>query len=166
VKIYKFANPQRHLAIISLLIILISLLLVIVYKNAQSEVIGFIWLAIILMGIIAIFTFGTITNKIILSPKGFNYVSFGISLLMAWDTVEKVVFDDYGIVNILFKEAIFQNHWVNKILLPIASGHAIQLSVFIDDLTSSNLVRDIKYFAPGCDISEIEEQLAKAARNN
>jgi len=118
------------------------------------------------MGIIAIFTFGTLTNKIILSPTGFKYVSFGISLFMAWDTAEKVVFDNYGIVNILFKEAIFQNHWANKILLPIASGHAIQLSAFIDDLTSSNLVRDIKHFAPDCDISEIEEELIRVARNN
>jgi len=139
---------------------------VIVYKNVQPDVIGFIWLAIILMTIIVVFTFGTITNKIILSPTGFIYISFGISLLMAWDTVEKVVFDDYGIVNIIFKAAVFQNHRVNKILLPIASGHAIQLSAFIDDLSSSNLVRDIKHFAPDCDITEIEKQLARAVRND
>ena len=155
-KVYKFAHPRRHLAVIGLLILLISLLLLIIYTTVPTNITGFVWLGIILMAIIVAFTFGTITNKIILSPAGFKYISFGISLLMAWDTVEKVSFDNYGIVKIIFREPVFQNRWVNKILLPIDSGHAVQLSSFIDNSSSSNLIRDIKYFAPNCDISDIE----------
>ena len=155
-KIYKFAKPQRHLLIIFSLSLLTIFLLLTIYFTIPFDGIGFIWLAIILMAIIIVFTFGTVTNKIILSPLGFEYVSFGISLLMSWSLVEKIGIDDFGFISIFFKEPIFRNRWANRILLPIATGHVIQLSSFIDDVSSTNLIKDIKHFAPDCDISDVE----------
>lgn len=125
----------------------------------------FIWSAIIIGGISGALTYGTITSKIITSPEGVEILSFGFRVKATWDKVEKVDINPYGFVNLFFKEPLYKNQIINALLRPLAYDRTIQLSPYIENLSTSNLLKDVAKYVPNNNIPEFVSKNKSSTRN-
>lgn len=118
----------------------------------------FIWTSIFLGGISGAATYGIVTSKITTSPEGVETISFGVRIKASWDKVERVDINPYGFVNLIFKESLYKNRFVNAFLRPLGYDRSIQLSPYIDDLATDTMLKDIANYVPN---SNIEEFISK-----
>jgi hypothetical protein len=143
--VYRIARSWRYITIGSCVGLVLIFFLPVFLGNTSSE---FIWSALLAGGISGVLAYGVITSRIITSPKGVESISFGLRAQGTWDKVEKVDINPYGFVNLMFRETIYKNRLVNGIFRPLAYNRTIQLSPYIEDLSASNLLRDIEKYVP------------------
>ncbi|MBN1923123.1 MAG: hypothetical protein JW892_17895 [Anaerolineae bacterium] len=152
---YPLARIWRYLLIVSSVGFSSMFLLPVIIGNFPGKASDFIWAAIIAGGISGAYSYGTITSKIITSPAGIEAVAFGISLQATWDKVERVDINPYGFVNLVSKDSLYKNKLVSTLLRPLAYNRTIQLSPYIDDLATSDLLQDIAKYVPNSNIPEL-----------
>jgi len=151
---YMLARTWRHLLIGSSVGLTLMFLLPPLLGNISGKPIDFVWAALIVGLISGCLTYGTVTSKIVTTPEGIENVSFGIKVKASWEKVERVDINPYGFVNLFFKEPLFKSQFVNSLLRPLAYDRTIQLSPFMDDLATSNLLKDIEKYVPNSNIPE------------
>jgi len=163
INVYSPARIWRYLLIASSVGLFLMLLLPSFLGIYSGKVSDLIWTAFIVGGLSGLFTYLSLLSKIVTSPEGIECVEFGIRAKARWDKVERVDINGYGFVNLVFKESIYRNRLVNYILRPLAHNKMIQLSPYMDDLGTSNLVKDVASFVPNCNIQEF---IVEHKRNN
>lgn len=151
---YMLARTWRYLLIGSSIGLVVMILLPPLFGNISGKPSDFLWAALIVGVISGSLTYGTVTSRIITSPEGIENVSFGIKVTASWDKVERVDINSYGFVNLFFKEPLFKSQFIISLLRPLAYERTIQLSPFMDDLTTSNLLKDIAKYVPNSNIPE------------
>lgn len=162
---YILARTWRYMLIVSSVGLVIIFLLPVFIGNFAGKASDFIWSGIIIGGISGALTYGTVTSKIITSPEGIETVSFGVRVQATWDKVEKVDINPYGFVNLFFKESLYKNKLVNSLLRPLAYDRTIQLSPYIDDLATSNLIKDVAKYLPNSNIPEFVAEKKSSTKN-
>ncbi len=162
---YILARTWRYVLIVSSVGLVILSILPIFFGNFAGKASDFIRSAIIIGGISGTLTYGIVTSKIITSPEGIETVSFGLRVQATWDKVEKVDINPYGFANLYFKESLYKNKLVNSLLRPLASDRTIQLSPFIDDFASSNLIKDVAKYIPNSNIPEFITEKKSSTKN-
>lgn len=160
--IYTIAPIWRYLVIISSIGSVLLFLFPVFIGNFSGKASDFIWSALAVGCISGVITYGIITSKVITSPEGIESISFGIKTIAAWDKVEKVDINSYGFVNLFFKEPLYKNQLINGLYRSLASDRIIQLSPYIEDVATSDLLRDIAKYIPN---SNVPEFIAKNKRN-
>jgi hypothetical protein len=160
---YELAQTWRYLLIGSSVGLVVMFLLHPLLGNISGKPSDFLWAALIVGLISGGFTYGAVTNKIVTSPEGIENVYFGIKVKASWDKVERVDINSYGFVNLFFKESLFKSQFVNSLLRPLAYNRTIQLSPFMDNLATSNLLKDIASYVPNSNIPEfvVEQKTTK-----
>ncbi len=96
-----------------------------------------------------------ITSEIITSPEGLEYTSIGWRVSLAWPGIKEVRENESGIVNLVSKESLYRSRIVNSLLHPLGADRMIQLSPFIQDIGSSNLLKEIARYAPDTGVAEL-----------
>jgi hypothetical protein len=87
---------------------------------------------------------------------GIEYLTIGFHCQASWDKVEKISVRSVGYFTLLFKESICRGHFAAKILNAIGADRSIELTSFISDPHTSPLLKDIKFYAPDCDMPKFE----------
>ena len=149
---YKLTSIWHYLLIGSCVGFLLIVFLAMVGNGASAKDEGFGWIVFIFAVMVGL-SYGTLSSKITTSAEGIECVSFGIRAEATWDKVERIDVNPYGFVNLFFKEPLFKNKFINALLRPLAYDRTIQLSPYIDDVASSNLLKDIAKYVPHCNIS-------------
>jgi len=162
---YILARTWRYLLIVSSVGLTIGFLFPVFIGNFSGKASDFIWPAVIIGGISGTLTYGTVTSKIMTSPEGIETVAFGVKVQATWDKVERVDINHYGFVNLFFKESLYKNQLVNSFLRPLAYDRIIQLSPYIDDLATSNLIKDVAKYVPNNNIPEFVAQNRSSTKN-
>jgi hypothetical protein len=126
--------------------------LAIIGNGASVKDEGFYFIVLFFAGMMGL-SYGTLSSTITTSPEGIECVSFGIRVKATWDKVERIDANTYGFVNLFFKEPLYKNKFINALFRPFAYDRTIQLSPYIDDVASSNLLRDIAKYVPHSNIS-------------
>lgn len=131
---------------------LLIVALAMVGNSASMQDEGFCWIVFIFATMVGL-SYGTLSSRITTSPEGIECFSFGVRAKVSWDKVERIDINPYGFINLFFKESLFKNQFVNALLRPLAYDRTIQLSPYIDDVASSNLLKDIAKYVPQNNIS-------------
>jgi hypothetical protein len=143
---------------------LLIIILVIASGSASVKDDGFWWIVLFWLGMVGL-SYGTLSSKIITSAEKFECVSFGIRMQATWDKVEKLDINPYGFVNLYFKEPFHKNQFFNALLRSLAYDRTIQLSPYIEDLATSNLVKDIAKYVPNANIPEFVVANTSSTKN-
>lgn len=161
---YKLTRTWNYMMIGSCIGFLLIIVMVIASGSASVKDDGFIWIVLIWLGMIAL-SYGTLSSKIITSAEKFECVSFGIRVQATWDKVERVDINPYGFVNLFFKEPLYKNQFFNALLRPLAYDRTIQLSPYIEDMATSNLLKDIAKYVPNANIPEFVVENTSSTKN-
>lgn len=158
--VYKVARTWQYLmAGASVALILVCLLPVF----AGEISIDYIGSVLVVGGILGVLSYGVMASKIITSPDGIEYRSFGLRVQGTWDQVEKMDINPYGFVNLRFKKSLFKNRLAKGLFHPFAYDKTIQLSPYLDDLATSKLLHDIEKYIPA---NRLPKSLAKHKRSH
>jgi VIT1/CCC1 family predicted Fe2+/Mn2+ transporter len=130
---------------------LLIILLAIFANGTLVQDEGFHWIVLFFAGMVGL-SYGTLSSTITTSPEGIECVSFGIRVRATWDRVERIDINPYGFVNLFFKESLYKNEFINALFRPLAYDRTIQLSPYIDDVASSNLLKDIAKYVPNSNV--------------
>lgn len=151
---YKLAKTWQWLLIAPSVSLILLFLLLPFIDTGSDGISGYILPFLIVGGISGSMIYMALTSKLLTSPEGIESVSFGIRIKVTWDQVEKIDINPYGIVNLVFKESIFKSRVVTALLHPLAYDRTIQLSPYIEDLATSNLLRDIEKYVAKSNVPE------------
>lgn len=162
---YILARTWRYLLIVSSVGLTIGFLFPVFIGNFSGKASDLIWSAVIIGGISGTLTYGTVTSKIMTSPEGIETLSFGVRVQATWDKVERVDINPYGFINLFFKESLYKNQLLNSFLRPLAYDRTIQLSPYIDDLATSNLIKDVAKYVPNSNIPEFVAKNRSSTKN-
>ena len=112
------------------------------------------WMLLIVVTSISIgMIYFTLKSKIVTSPEGIEYTSFGIQAKATWNQIEKIEFTPDGFVKLYFKEPIYTNSFVNALY-----DKTILLSPYTGDLSTSNLLKELANYVPDSNIPEFVAQ--------
>jgi hypothetical protein len=109
-----------------------------VYEESFSEN---LWGTLFILGLSGFsFYYGT-TNRLVTSPDGLrNYYFYPFYAQLSWSDLDQIQINDFGIVLLLCGKKFL--------------GSTIQLSCFIDDWQTSELVSEIQKYAPQVNIPD------------
>jgi hypothetical protein len=148
---YKLTWIWQYLLMGSCVGFLLIVLLAIFGLGASVQDEGFGWVVFIFAAMIGL-SYGTLSSRITTSAEGIECASFGIRVKASWDKVEGININPYGFINLFFKESLYKNKFINVLLRPLAYDRTIQLSPYIDDVASSNLLKDISTYLPNSNL--------------
>lgn len=161
---YKLTRTWNYMMIGSCTGFLLIIIMLIASGSVSIKAEGFGWIFLFWLGMVGL-SYGTLSSKIITSEEKFECVSFGIRVQATWDKVERVDINPYGFVNLFFKEPLYKNQFFNALLRPLAYDRTIQLSPYIEDLATSNLLKDIAKYVPNANIPEFVVENTSSTRN-
>src|SRR6185436_15360777 len=130
---YKLTRTWRSLAIGPCVGILLIMLIVITPNRALMKEAGFGVFVLIWLGLVGL-AYGTVSGKLITSPENIERIALGMRVQATWDKVERIDINPQGFVNLIFKEPLYKNSFINALCRPLGYDRTIQLSPFIDDL--------------------------------
>ncbi|OQA18416.1 MAG: hypothetical protein BWY63_02052 [Chloroflexi bacterium ADurb.Bin360] len=162
--IYPLARIWRYLLIVLAVGLVTTFLSPILSVNFSGKASDLVWATLIVGGVYGAYAYGELTSKIITSPAGIETVAFGIRLQATWDKVERVDINPFGFVNLFFKESLYKSKLVNALLRPFAYDRTIQLSPYIDDLATSDLLKDIAKYVPNSHTLELIAENTSSTR--
>src|SRR5688572_27480323 len=108
--VYPLAKTWRYLMIIPSVLLFILFWSAFLFGGGSLDMPLGAWILLIVVSAISGgMIYFTMTSKIVTSPVGIEYKSFGIQVWASWDNVEKIEFTPDGFVNLHFKEPISTN---------------------------------------------------------
>ena len=152
---YKLAKIWQSLFIIPAVCLILLFWSLVFSEDDLSEIPAGAW---IFIGTVTLFAgsliYNALTSKTITSPEGIENVSFGIRIKITWENVERIDVNQQGIINLIFKNPIYESGCANAFLRLLSYDKAFQLSPYIDDLATSNLLRDLAKYVPNSNIPD------------
>lgn len=156
---YKLAKSWLYLSIIPAAIVLVGIWALYIFGGGSVDMpIGAWMFLIIVNGFAGWVIYCTVTSKIVTSPEGMEYISFGIQMKATWDQVEKIEFTPDGFVNLYFKEPIYTNSFASALRFLYPYDKTIMLSPYTGDLATSSLLKDLANYVPNSNIPEFVAQ--------
>jgi hypothetical protein len=152
--VYPLAKTWRYLSIIPAVLLFLLFWSAFFFGGGLLDMPFGAWMLLIVVSGVAIgMIYFTLTSKIVTSPEGIEYTSFGIHMRATWNQVEKIEFTPDGFVNLYFKEPIYPNSLVNALY-----GKTILISPYTGNLATSNLLKDLANYVPNSNIPEFVAQ--------
>jgi hypothetical protein len=88
-------------------------------------------------------------NRVVTSPEGIEYHFAMYRITTTWSNVKHIETNPFGIVNVVLREPALKGippfSWYFKL---VGYDRLIQLSPYVSDWTASELVQDIRRYAP------------------
>ncbi len=116
----------------------------------------------LLIGGAAIYT--AVSSRIVTSPEGLEYSSLGLRTKVPWSSIQGIHMNESGQVNLLTTERLYWLPVLNALMHALGIDQVIQLSPFIDDISTSGLLADIAKYAPTTNVSEFLALHAKDSK--
>jgi len=163
---YKLTKTWQYFLIVPPVCLLLLCWLPVFFGDVLSGIPGAAWvLLVIISGIAGLLIYGTRISKIITSPEGIESVILGIQVKAKWDKVIRI--DTIGgYITLICEESIYRNKLANYFPRFLVSNKAIQLSPFIDDFATSNLLKDVVKYVPNANIPEFAAQQRHWTKTN
>lgn len=156
---YKFSNTWRYLLIIPSIILFLLFWLLYIFGGGSLDMPIAAWTPLIVVSAISGWViYGTMISKLTTSPNSIESVTLGIRVEATWDKVEKIDMTPDGFINLVFKEPIYTSKLANVLFGLLAYDKIIQISPFIDDPATSDLLKDIAKYVPNSNIPKFVAQ--------
>ena len=154
-KVFRLAKPTRNLLLISSSGLTLLFFFMLVFGNPTGGVNELIWAFLIIMGIAISGFYGAFNTRLIISSEGLENFSGFIRVKAAWNQVEKIEINPFGIINLHFKEPIYQPRLFKKLVTSLGYDRMIQISLYIEDLATSDLLKEISQYVLSEAISDL-----------
>lgn len=165
INIYTLAKTWRYVVIIPAVILFLLFWSLFIFGGGSLDMSLGAWMFLIIVTAISGgMIYGATTSKLVTSPEGIEYTSFGIQVRATWVQVEKIEFALDGIVNLHFKEPVYINRFARILRFLYPCDKIIQLSPYTGDLATSKLLKDLASHVPNSNIPEFAAQLKHSVK--
>jgi hypothetical protein len=157
--VYLLAKTWRYLTIISAVLLFVFFWSIFLLSGGAVNMPLGAWILLLVVSVVSVgMIYGALTSKFITSPLGFEHLSFGIRMWATWDQVESIEFTPEGFINLHVKEPISINILGGAWRFLYSYDKTIQLSPYIADLATSDLLQDIANYIPHSNIPAVIAQ--------
>ena len=148
-KTYPLAPSWRNVLIASgLLLALIPVLPFMLNSKLTGTIADFVCLFIFVYGFTAISVWYGLRTRLVTSPMGIECYALGLLASATWDTAERVDVNAFGIVNLVFSQPYARSRLFSWYTRGLGLYRLMQISPFVPDWQTTELLQDIRRYAP------------------
>lgn len=158
--VHKLSRTWQYLLIFcyvgSVMIFLLPVIIGMIFDSPPQDSLGFVVSAIGFGGLFGFLLYFACSSKIIASPEKIALVYFGQEgVEKTWGSVDKLTINrDFGSIQLVFKEPIYKKRTGIFARLPARKDKTLDISSYIDDYDTVNLLEDIAKYVPQNNILE------------